>query len=321
MMVASIIKSTIMKNSKSTFLKLSGIFLSASIVLFSCGASSEQMSDREESAKEFADSVSTAIQSIKHPKLIADSNRAFLKTADLSFKVKDVKNATFDIERIVSEHNGYVTSSVLESAVNYKNSMRVNKDSMLDIINYTVHNNIILRIPNTELDKTLTEISVLIDYLEYRKIKADDVTKQFQAAKLSERRFVGHKKRLEKAIDHNGKKLNQMVEAENELLVKQEWADNSKLNTLELAHDVSYSTVIINIYQKETTKKETYAYTFPTEPYAPNFGSKFLTSLSEGASVFGEIILFFVKLWPIALLVAGIIVLIKLILKQKWLVS
>ncbi len=307
-----------MKNSTSNYLKLSGIVLSTTLVLFSCGPSAEEMSDREEKAKVFADSVSTAIQNIEQPKLKADSNRAFVRTADLSFKVKDVKNATFDIERIVSEHNGYVTSSILESDVNYKNSLRVSKDSMLDIINYTVHNNIIMRIPNTELDKTLTEIAGLIDYLDYRKIKADDVTKEFQAAKLSENRFVNHKKRLEKAIDGKGKKLDQMVEAENELLVKQEWADNSKLNTMELAHDVSYSTVSINIYQKETTKKEAYAYTLPSEPYTPNFGSKFLTSVSDGASVFGEIILFFVKLWPIALLVTGIFALIKLVLRQKW---
>ena len=307
-----------MKNITSNSIKLSGIVLGATLTLFSCGASREDMSNNEEKAKVFADSVSTVIQNIKQPILKADSNRTFVRTADLSFKVKDVKTATFDIERIVNEHRGYVTSSVLESDVSYKTSTRVSKDSMLDIINYKVHNNIILRIPNTELDKTLTEIAGLIDYLDYRKIKAEDVTKNFQAAKLSENRFVNHKKRVEKTIDVKGKKLDQMAEAENDLLVKQELADNSKINTMELAHDVSYSTVSINIYQKEITKKEAYAYTLPAEPYTPNFGSKFLTSLSDGAAIFGEIILFFVKLWPIALLVTGIIALIKLVLRQKW---
>lgn len=307
-----------MKNLNSNFLKLSGIVLSTSIILFSCGPSREEKYYSETSAKAFADSVSEAIQSINQTPMKADSNRAFVRNADLSFKVKDVKTATFDIEHIVSEHNGYVTSSVLESNVNYKNSVRTSKDSMLDIINYTVHNNIVMRIPNKELDKTLTEISTLIDYLEYRKIKADDVTKQFQSAKLSEVRFINHKKRLEKAIDTNGKKLDQMTNAENELLVKQEWADDSKLNTLELAHDVSYSTVTIAIYQKETTKKEAYVYTLPSEPYQPNFGIKLLESVTGGASVFGEILLFFVKLWPLAFLIIGIVALIKLVLKQKW---
>lgn len=307
-----------MKTQTKTFLKLSGIILSASIVLFSCGASQEQMAENISSSKDFTDSVSTTIQNINKTPMQADSSRAFVRTADLSFKVKDVKTATFDIERIVSEHNGYVTSSVLESNVNYKNSIRTTKDSMLDIINYTVHNDIVIRIPNANLDKTLTEISGLIDYLDFRKIKADDVTKLFQSSKLSETRFIDHKKRLEKAIDNKGKKLEQMVAAENELVTKQELADNSRLNTIELAHDVSYSTVTIAIYQKETTKKEAYAYTFPSDPYTPNFGSKFLTSVSEGASIFGEIILFFVKLWPIALLAIGIVAFIKLILRQKW---
>lgn len=307
-----------MKNSKSSLLKLSGIILIASTALFSCASSMEEKYANELSATSLADSVSTAIQAVKQSRLPADSNRTFVRTADLSFKVKDVKNATFDIERIVSEHNGYVTSSVLESTVNYKNSVRVHKDSMLDVTNYTVHNNITLRIPNTELDKTLTEISSLIDYLDYRKIKADDVTRQFQAAKLSENRFINHKKRLEKGVDVKGKKLDQVVSAENELLAKQEIADNTKISTMELAHDVSYSTVSINIYQKEITKQEIYAYSFPVEPYTPNFGAKFLSALNDGASVFGEIILFFVKLWPIAILVTAVIMMIKFVLKQKW---
>ena len=160
-----------MKNLNSNFLKLSGIVLSTSIVLFSCSSSSEYMSEKEAGAKVFADSVSEAIQSINQTPMKADSNRAFVRNADLSFKVKDVKNATFDIERIVSEHNGYITSSVLESTINYKNSVRTTKDSVLDITNYTAHNNIVMRVPNKELDKTLTEISTLIDYLEYRKIR------------------------------------------------------------------------------------------------------------------------------------------------------
>lgn len=307
-----------MKNLSSPFLKLSGIVLSTSIVLFSCGQSSQYMSEKEDKAKLFADSVSEAIQSINQTPMKADSNRTFVRNADLSFKVKDVKTATFDIERIVSEHNGYVTSSILESTISYKNSMRTSKDSMLDITNYTVHNNIVMRIPNNELDKTLTEIALLIDYLDYRKIKADDVTKQFQAAKLSENRFINHKKRLEKAIDVNCKKLDQMVNAENELLVKQEWADDSKLNTVELAYDVSFSTISINIYQKETTRKDAYAYTLPSKPFEPNFGTKLLESIGDGASIFGEILLFFVKLWPITILIIGIVALIKFVLKTKW---
>ena len=307
-----------MRKLTSTILKLSGIVLSSTFLFFSCGPAAEQTYHSEEKAKLFADSISSYTQNINHPKFKTDSNRAFVRTANLAFKVKDVKLATFDIEQIVTNHNGYLTSSDLISDINYKNSIRVSQDSMLDITNYNVHSDIVMRIPNIELDKTLTEIANLIDYLDYRKIKADDVTKEFLTAKLYEHRFTNHRSRLEKMIDEKGKKLNQIEEAENDLFIKQELADNSKLHTMELVHDVSYSTVSIKIYQKETTKKEAYAYTFPSEPYQPNFGSKFLMSLSDGASIFGEIILFFVKLWPIALVLTGIFLSIKLVLRQKW---
>lgn len=309
-----------MKTKTSTLVKLSAIVLLSCTVIASCSPSSEYMSNKEQESKVFADSVSTVIQNISQTQqpIKQDSHRVFVRKADLYFKVKDVKNATFDIERIVTANNGYVTSSMLESNTNFKNSVRVSKDSMQDVINYTVHNDIVMRIPNDELDKTLTEISALIDYLDYRKIKADDVTKQFQSAKLSENRFVSHKKRVENAIDNKGKKLNQTVEAENDLLVKQEWADDTKLNTIELAHDVAYSTVNISIYQRETSKKETYAYAMPIEPYQPNFGSKLLSSVSDGAAIFGEIILFFIRLWPIVVVIIGLVLLIKFILKQKW---
>lgn len=313
-----------MKTSTQTIAKLSAMVLLSSGLLISCSSSQEQMANMEEKSKAFADSVSTVIQNIPQTQqpIKQDSNRVFVRKADLYFKVKDVKTATFDIERIVTQNKGYVTSSMLESTSNFKNTVRISKDSVQDIINYTVHNNLTLRIPNDNLDNTLSEIAALIDYLDYRKIKADDVTKQFQSAKLSENRFVQHKKRIEKAIDNKGKKLNEtLVEAENDLLTKQEWADNSKLNTLELAHDAAYSTVSISIYQRETTKKETYAYSMPVEPYKPNFGSKLMTSISEGGEIFGEIILFFIRLWPVALLIAGIVLLVKFILKRKWFVQ
>lgn len=310
-----------MKTSTQRIVKLSVIVLLSSGILISCSQSSEQMANAEEKSKAFADSVSTVIQNIPQTQqpIKQDSNRVFMRKANLYFKVKDVKNATFEIEHIVNQNNGYVTSSMLESKTNYKHSVRISKDSVQDIINYTVQNDIVLRIPNDNLDKTLTEIATLIDYLDYRKIKAEDVTKQFQSAKLSENRFIQHKKRIEKAIDDKGKKLNEtLVDAENDLLIKQEWADDSKLNTLELAHDVAYSTVMISIYQKETIKKETYAYSMPIEPYEPNFGSKLLASFVDGGEILGHIVLFFIRLWPIALLIIGIVFVIKFILKRKW---
>ncbi len=306
-----------MKISTLNSLKLSGIVLASGILFFSCGPSREEM-DRKELA--FADSLSLTPQSISKTQQTVkhDSERVFIRNADLNFKVKDVKAATFDIERIVNEHNGYTTSSVLESTVNYKNSARISEDSVQDVINCTVHNNMVLRIPNSELDKTLNEIAVLIDFLDHRTVKSEDVTRDLLSAKLAENRFAHHKQRLEKGIDEKGKKLNQTVEAENELVSKQQVADDTKLNTIEIAHDVNFSTITLSIYQRDSSKKETYAYSLPIQPYEPNYGQKVLSALSGSAVVFGDIILFILKLWPAAVLIFGILVIVKLVIKQKW---
>ncbi len=305
-----------MKISASIYAKLSGIVFISGLLFSSCASSGE------EKYKEMAlaDSVSAPTQTaVKNNQTVkADSERIFIRNADLHFKVKDVKNATFDIERIVSEHNGYTTSSVLESSVNYRNSVRISQDSVMDLINYTVHNNMVLRIPNTELDKTLNEISALIDYLDHRRVRSEDVTRDLLSAKLSENRFATHKQRLEKVIDEKGKKLDQTVDAENDLLAKQESADNTKLNTIEIAHDVSFSTVTLSIYQREMSKKETYAYILPVKPYEPNYAQKLWESVSSGGAIFGEILLFLIRLWPIALLAFAVVLLIKFLLKQKW---
>lgn len=317
-----------MKNSTKKFLKLSGIVLSTTFILISCSASREEKANQEAYAKAIADSVSsTTEQPTSQKELVSpnspkkDSLRAFVRKADLCFKVKDVKTATFDIERIVNEHQGYVTTSDLQSTVNYKHDIRISNDSMREIKNYTVHSDIIIiRVPNDELNKILSEIAVLIDYLDHRVVKADDVTKQLSAADLWQQRFANHQKRLEKAIDEKGKKLNTTVEAEDNLYAKQGTTDDVKLSAQELKHDIAYSTITISIYQKEATKSETYAYTAPIEPYQPNFGSQLLTALADGGAVFGAILLFFIRLWPISLLILGIVAVFKFIYKRKWFV-
>ena len=317
-----------MKNSTKNFLKLSGIVLSTTLFLISCSASQEGKANQDAYAKASADSASSTTEqpsSQKEPvspnSLKKDSLRAFVRKADLYFKVKDVKTATFDIERIVNEHQGYVTTSDLQSTVNYKNDIRISNDSMREIKNYTVHSDITIRVPNDELNKTLSEIAVLIDYLDHRVVKADDVTKQLSAADLWQQRFANHQKRLEKAIDEKGKKLNTTIEAEDNLYAKQATTDDVKLNAQELKHDIAYSIVTISIYQKETTKSETYAYAAPIEPFQPNFKSQLLTALTDGGAVFGAILVFFIRLWPIGLLIAGVVAIFKFIYKRKWFVQ
>ncbi len=289
--------------------------------MVSCGASREEY----EKTMALADSVSVAgsaaNESATQKKEIAfrpDSGRVFVRTADLNFKVKDVKLATFDIERIVRENRGYVTNTALESTVKYKNAVRVSRDSIKETVHYDVQTNMTIRVPNSELDKTLSEIAVLFDYLDHRRVHSEDITRELQLAALSQSNFKNHKQRVEKVIDEKGKKLNSTLEAENSLFEKQATANQTSVDTKELNYDVAYSTVSISIYQNESTKSDMLAYSEPVKPYEPPFSGKLMDAASTGGTILMEILLFIVRIWPLWLVGIGAWFLAKRIAKLKW---
>lgn len=308
-----------MKTLSTKMLALSAIAAGA-LMLASCGPAMEEKSKYTEGAMpvKFADSVSGPIRSKAPQVLTHDTAHAFIRKADISFQVKDVRKSTYQIEDIVSAHHGYVTLTDLASHVSSKQSVRLSADTMVDLINYKVENMLTIRVPNNELDATLKDMASLIDFLDYRKITASDVKFQLLANKLSEARFAEHKRRFESAIDRQGKKLPQTTEAENELMAKQESADDTRIETMELLDEVHYSTVTLKVYQPETQRVDRYAYLAPVKPYEPGFGSRLLSALSEGGHIFGEIMIFILRLWPLMLLGGGIWLVVRWISKRRW---
>lgn len=305
-----------MKTFKLKAFKLSGIALSIGTFLSSCSANMEEKTGNYEKMK-MADSVSAIIQKKTPDIFLYDTVRVFIRKADLQFKVKDVQQSTYQIEEIVRNHGGFVTLTNLESHIQSKSSVRTNKDSVTDITNYQVENNMTIRVPNEELDIVLTDISILIDFIDHRKITADDIKFKIMANRLSEARFQNHKKRIEKAIEEHGKKPGTLTDVENQLVNKQQAADETKIETLELIDEVDYSTVTLNVYQPETQKTEHYAYIEPMKPYEPGFGSRLWDSITDGAKFLEVLLFFMIRLWPVVLMGSLVFIIIKWILKRQ----
>jgi len=234
-----------------------------------------------------------------------DTNRKFIRTADLKLRVKDVRQATFSIEDIVSDFDGFVTYTKLTSNIDRKTNVRISADSSLETLYYTVRNNITIRIPNTQLDTTLKQIAHHIDYLDHRIIVADDVTLKFLANKLDRKRMTTHGKRLAKGIDNTGKKLKNIVQAEEALADKQEELDATKLANLKMRDQMEYSTIRLYLYQRQATKRDMVANDSNIDAYEPGFMVKAKESLITGWRMLEFILLFLLKIW--VLLALGII--------------
>lgn len=228
-----------------------------------------------------------------------NSDRKFVRTADIKFKVKNVPNSTYIIENATTKFGGFVTYTNLQSTISEKNEVKISQDSTLEITKYIVENNITIRVPNTQMDTVIKTIAKQIDFLEYRVIKADDVSLQLLSNQLKEKREANQEKRLTKAIDSKGKKLNEVVQAENDLNQKSEQKDNSKLENISLADQVNFSTLTLQIYQRETITKEMIA---NEKQYRQGFSSKIIDGLENGWYLIEGIIAVIAQLWSIILI-------------------
>ncbi|WP_264549786.1 DUF4349 domain-containing protein [Flavobacterium sp. N2820] len=232
-----------------------------------------------------------------------NSNRKFVRTADVKFKVKNVAKSTYAIEDATTKFGGFVTYTNLQSNIHSENRTKVSQDSTLVTTKYKVDNNITIRIPNTKMDTVIKTIAKQIHFLDFRIIKADDVSLQMLSNELAQKRSNSSEKRLENAIDSKGKKLNQIVKAEETLDAKKEQNDASKLQNLSLQDQVNFSTLTLNIYQDESIKQEMVANEKSINAYRPNIGLQIWDSIKTGWFMLEHIISFVVVLWPFALIV------------------
>jgi Domain of unknown function (DUF4349) len=272
-------------------------------IAFSCKkASREEASDATTTeATAVADSTSTksAISSSAavEPK---NTDKKFIRTADIKFKVKNVPKSTYAIENATNKFGGFVTYTNLQSTISDKETTKVSQDSTLETTKYTVENNITIRVPNVRLDTVIKTIAKQIDFLDFRVIKADDVSLQILSNQMAQNRNTNSGNRLEKAIDEKGKKIKDIVEAENKLDDKKEQNDTAKLENLSLKDQVNFSTLTLQLYQRETIKEEMVP---NVKTHRENIGSKIIDSLKMGWYVLEEIIAFLLQLWSLILIV------------------
>lgn len=287
-----------MKTLKSLF--IIGIIVS----LFGCG-----QANREEMEKSIAVNDSSSASYVSSSAAVEtnkDSNRKFIRTAELKFKVKNVIKATYSIEDLTIKQGGFVTYTSLNSQVENVINTPVTADSTLETTYYSVTNNMTIRVPNTKLDTILKLISQHIDFLDYRIIKAEDVALQILSNNLTQKRVARNEERITKAIDNRGKKLKETTAAEELLINKQEQADNAKISNLAINDQVNFSTVNLILYQRQTIKRELIANDKNIDAYEPGFGKKVVSALKTGWDILESILLFICSMW--GLVIFGVVI-------------
>ncbi|WP_026728811.1 DUF4349 domain-containing protein [Flavobacterium denitrificans] len=271
------------------------------LVLFSCKKADYATA---EASANVATMDSTAISSSAAVEQ-KDSKQKFIRTAAIKFKVKNVVKSTYAIENATQKFGGFVTYTNLQSNIHDQIKTKISQDSTLETTKYSVENNITIRVPNTQLDTVIKTIAKQIDFLDFRVIKADDVSIKMLANQLSQKRNSISEKRVANAIDSKGKKINDIVEAENTLANKIAEKDNSTIENLSLQDQVNFSTITLQLYQNETIRQEVMASEKDSAAYKPNLGIQIIDALKSGWYILQSILIFFINLWPIILISIG----------------
>lgn len=265
--------------------------IAAFITMFGCSGSRENNSATESTGADPSIPLSSVAALADR-----DSSRKFIRSSEIKFRVKDVAQATYQIEDITRSFGGFVTHTHLESITEAKSISKISADSSVESIRYSVQNNMTLRVPNTKLDSTLKAIAALVDYLDYRTIKADDVTLQIKSNDKIHQRSISSQRRIIKASGAKGQKLGEIVTAEESNSHREKEADDAEIDNLSLNDGVRYSTVHLDLYQKVQTRYWVTANDNQTG-FRPSIFMRLWDAMKSGWYILEEIIVFFMRLW------------------------
>ncbi len=287
-------------------LKTIGVFF-LSVLLVACSASYEDKAKANEGAsmKAVSDSVSNYAKEISTDTINGITHN-FIREAKVKCKVTDVLKASQRIEDVVAFYGGYVTSSNLTSNIDYSNSVLISADSLKETTYYTTEDFISVRVPNKSLDSIVRTVINLATFVDYQTTSADDVKFKLYANQLAERRLAKHTRLAQKKVNTSTSNISKINAVENDILDKEELADNKRLESVELIDQVNYSTVKINLYQPQTEKSRVILKPFVTKPYEPTFLQKLGKALESGFSVLKAFILFLAEGWSVWLILISL---------------
>ena len=226
----------------------------------------------------------------------------FVRTADVKFQVSNVTEATYHIEDVTTQYGGFVTYTDLHSTVSNTETVPISADSSLNITNFSVENDITLRLPNKRLDSALRAMSGLVDFLDHRIIVATEVSNQSLANDMAEKRNKEYQQRLMKHADNSILKPDASTAAEDKALQGREAADNAHLANLSLDNQVKYSTVHLLIYQRQSSRKVKVCNESNIARYKPSFGIQLWEALGSGLDAFESLMVAIAHLWMFIIL-------------------
>jgi hypothetical protein len=177
-----------------------------------------------------------------------DGERKFIRTANMNFRVKDVYLSANAIEDVVAHLNGFVTQNNIASQVQATQRRPLANGKLMEISQYTVRGELIVRVPSPKTQEFLRLIADQIAFLDQRNFSAHDAQFDMLRKQLEYARNEETQEELGQASREGGK-LAQRVDAINSRNETKATRDEARVQKKEFEDQVAFSTVNFTIYQ------------------------------------------------------------------------
>ena len=232
--------------------------------------------------------------------VISDTNKVaekLVKTADITFKVKNVQKAGEDIATMVAGYKGMVMHHRVQSTAGASRDVHVSNDSIMRVSDFNTNGEMVVRLPSASLEEFMTKVSHLGIYVNRSQMDIDDRSLDY----LSEQLKLKDRQELVAAQKAGQIKIKNPT---NVLLLKDDMVDQ-KIQNLRTDLAVKYSVVSLNFYQTDNVVKEIIPNDDPSAYNIPFF-QRLALSLVSGWSIFVDLFMGLMNLWVFILCGLGI---------------
>lgn len=200
-----------------------------------------------------------------------------IKSANVRYKVKEVKMATNQIKQLVDEYGAYITDLQFESSL------------------YSLENRFTIKIPQQHFNTMMDSIVKVAEFIDFETITTEDVTEEYIDVQTRLKTKLEVKERYESILRKNAKTVEDILATEDKLGAIQEEIEASQGKLKYFANKVAFSTIQIDLYETVDYKEE-------PDVYNKTFWAKSKDGLVFGWNFIESTTIALLHIWPLIII-------------------
>ena len=213
-----------------------------------------------------------------------------VKTADLQFKVKNVRQTSEQVASLTTSLNGSVIRQLISSRIEKEETIHVSNDSLMRVTLIATEAETTVKVPPARMEEFVNGVSKMGIYIDSLKMNIKDRSLAYLSTRLK------LKNKQEQIKESNAKSPEAVLNLKNEAVDKQ-------IANLATADSAKNSTISLRFYENNTINRELIA-NDDFSAYNPSFAKRLSMAISGGWNAFEQLVLGLAYLWvliPVAI--------------------